>query len=117
MAIYEKQINGWNQGIRVKRISILKAFVIASITIGGGSLVSAQIAVNPGPLGNITSVGNATLDTTPALLEDVPEPTGLGNFVQGPNSLAQAWESPVLGHAGRERWRSGLCQLPLSCGR
>jgi hypothetical protein len=43
---------------------------------------AAQASENPGPLQTITSVGNAALDTTPSLLADVPEPPGLGNFVQ-----------------------------------
>ena len=47
-------------------------------------LAAADPAVNPGPLTNITSVGNAALisDTQPPLLAAPPMPQGLNQFVQ-----------------------------------
>lgn len=61
---------------------MLKILTLASLPLMIACGPSARAAENPGPLGSITSLGNAALDANPAALADIPAPAGLRNFVQ-----------------------------------
>ena len=87
MIFQEKQIDGRNQWGRVNRFLMLAIFVLFSTMIVLGGLSLAQVVENPGPLGDITSIGNADLDIPPPLLEDIPEPVGLDQFIQDEAAL------------------------------
>ncbi|MBD2532727.1 cytochrome C peroxidase [Nostoc flagelliforme FACHB-838] len=69
----------------------LAIFVIVSVAIAGGGIVSAQVTPNPAPLNNITSLPPITSgDPTPAkppLLTAVPQPSNLGDFVDDQTAL------------------------------
>ncbi|MEH2355447.1 cytochrome-c peroxidase [Nostoc sp.] len=71
----------------------LAIFVIVSLAIASGGIVSAQVTPNPAPLNNITSLPSATSgDPTPAnppLLTAVPQPSNLGDFVDNQKALLQ----------------------------
>lgn len=71
----------------------LAIFVIVSVAIAGGGIVSAQVTPNPAPLNNITSLPLPTPgDPTPAnppLLTAVAEPSNLGDFVDDQKALLQ----------------------------
>ena len=77
--------------------SFLGIFVIVTVAIASGSLVSAQVTPNQAPLNNITSVPAATPgDPTPAnppLLTAVAEPSNLGDFVQDQTALLKLGKS------------------------
>ncbi|MBT8342997.1 MAG: c-type cytochrome [Desulfatitalea sp.] len=82
MIVYKNRIKGRYRWTRVTRFLMSAILVSVSTIMATGSLFWAQAVENPGPLGNVTSVANATLDIPPPLLEDVPEPTGLDQFVK-----------------------------------
>ncbi|MBD0300962.1 MAG: hypothetical protein ICV85_01945, partial [Tolypothrix sp. T3-bin4] len=69
----------------------LAIFVIVSLVIAGGDIVSAQIAPNPAPLNNITSLPPITPgDPTPGkppLLTAVAQPSNFGDFVDDQKAL------------------------------
>ncbi|MEH2142434.1 cytochrome c peroxidase [Nostoc sp.] len=74
----------------------LAIFVIVSLAIAGGGIVSA-VTPNPAPLNNITSLPAATTgDPNPAnppLLTAVAQPTNLGDFVQDQTALLKLGKS------------------------
>ncbi|MDZ7953430.1 cytochrome-c peroxidase [Nostoc sp. DedQUE09] len=69
----------------------LAIFVIVSVAIAGGGIVSAEVTPNPTPLNNITSLPSATSgDPTPAnplLLTAVAQPSNLTDFVDDQQAL------------------------------
>lgn len=69
----------------------LAIFIIVSVAIAGGGIVSAQVTPNPAPLNNITSLPLPTPgDPTPAnppLLTAVPQPSNLADFVDDQTAL------------------------------
>jgi hypothetical protein len=68
----------------------LAIFIIVSVAIAGGGIVSA-VTPNPAPLNNITSLPSATSgDPTPAnppLLTAVAQPSNLTDFVDDQQAL------------------------------
>lgn len=74
----------------------LAIFVIVSLAIAGGGIVSA-VTPNPAPLDNITSLPVATTgDPNPAnppLLTAVAQPSNLGDFVQDQTALLKLGKS------------------------
>ncbi|MBE9205953.1 cytochrome C peroxidase [Nostoc sp. LEGE 06077] len=75
----------------------LTIFLIVSLAIASGGVVSAQLTLNPAPLNAITSLPPATVgDPTPAnppLLTAVAEPSNLGGFVRDNTALLQLGKS------------------------
>ncbi|MBE8964785.1 cytochrome C peroxidase [Nostocales cyanobacterium LEGE 12452] len=71
--------------------NLLAIFVIVSVAIAGGGIVSAEVTPNPAPLNNITSLPSVTSgDPTPAnppLLTAVAQPSNLTDFVDDQQAL------------------------------
>ncbi len=69
----------------------LAIFVIVSVAVACGGIVSAQVTPNPAPLNNITSLPLPTSgDPTPAnppLLTAVPQPSNIADFVDDQKAL------------------------------
>ncbi|MCC5645084.1 cytochrome C peroxidase [Nostoc sp. CHAB 5824] len=69
----------------------LAIFIIVSVAIASGGIVSAQVTPNPAPLNNITSLPPITPgDPTPAnppLLTAVAQPSNLADFVDDQKAL------------------------------
>ncbi|MBD0387832.1 MAG: cytochrome C peroxidase [Nostoc sp. C3-bin3] len=74
-----------------KYLRPLAIFVIVSVAVVGGGIVSAQVAPNPAPLNNITSLPLPTSgDPTPAnppLLTAVAQPSNIADFVDDQTAL------------------------------
>ncbi len=72
---------------RCTHMLVLWAVLVPAIGIGPS--IVADAAVNPGPLAQITSIGNPLLpsDATPALQGEPPQPTGLSQFVRDQRAL------------------------------
>lgn len=92
-------------------LRIFIAVVAISAALGYFGHVRAQESNNPGimkiplrPMAPLSSVA-------------VPPVFGIEGLLADKMAAIPVGQGPVLGHAGRERRYSGLCQLPLQCRR